>query len=278
MFLGFLTAPFRDQGLKEVVRFAAENGFSGLEVATGIGQGHIDAGQVVQDKGRSVRRILKGSGVQITSLARYVNLLDPDPDKRRALINEIKTVIDAAEVLEVPVVCTMGGFPLPGKSKMHTIEEEVPKVFPEICRHAEARGVRIALENWYMTNLQGLHHFQRFFEVAPFDNLGLNFDPSHLVHQDIDYIAATERFGARIFHCHAKDTEILWHRRRWVGNYEGGWWRYVIPGFGVIEWGRFISALRNAGYDGVLSIEHEDSAFPVELGFLKGRDFLKQYL
>ncbi len=278
MLIGFLTSPFRDWSLQEVVRFAAENGFEGLEVATGVGQGHLDAVQVLKDKGRTVRRILKGFGLKITSLARYINVLDPEPDRRKTLIQELKTVVDAAETLEVPVVCTMGGFPLPGKTKMQTIEEEVPKVFPEICTYAERRGVKIALENWYRTNLQGLHHFQRFFEVAPFDNLGLNFDPSHLVHQDIDHLSATERFGSRIFHCHAKDVEILWHRRRWLGNYDEGWWRYVIPGFGVIDWGRFIGALRHVGYDAVLSIEHEDSAFPRELGFIKGKDFLSQYV
>lgn len=276
MFIGFLTAPFRDKAFKDVVRFAADNGFGGLEVVTGVGSGHIDAAQVIKDKGRSVKRLLKGTGLTITSLARYVNLLDPDPQKREGLVNELRTVIDAAEVLEVGVVCTMGGFPMPGKSKMQTIEQEAPQVFTPLCEYAAKRGVKIALENWFATNLQGLHHFERMFELVPHDNFGLNFDPSHLVHQDIDYLAAVERFGHRIFHVHAKDTEIYEHKRRWVGNYESGWWRYVIPGYGVIDWGRFIGALRRVGYDGVLSIEHEDAAFPWELGFVKGKEYLSR--
>ncbi len=278
MFIGFLTAPFRDKAFKEVVRFAADNGFGGLEVVTGVGDGHIDAAQVLKDKGRFVKRLLKDTGLTITGLARYVNLLDPDLRKREGLVNELRTVIDAAEALEVGVVCTMGGFPLPGKNKMQTIVEDAPSVFIPLCEHAAKRGVKVALENWFMTNLQGLHHFQRLFEVIPCDNFGLNFDPSHLVHQDIDYIAAVERFGNRIFHVHAKDTEIYQHQRRWVGNYESGWWRYVIPGYGVIDWGRFIGALRRVGYDGVLSIEHEDAAFPRELGFLKGKRYLSQFV
>jgi sugar phosphate isomerase/epimerase len=276
--IGFLTAPFRDVAFKDVVKFAAENGFGGMEVVAGVGHGHIDAEQVLKDKGRSVKRLLKGTGVQITSLARYGNPLDPDPQKREAFVNELKMVIDAAEVFEVPVVCTLAGFPLPGKTKMQTIEQDAPSVFAPLCEYAEKRGIKIALENWFATNLQGLHHFERMFEVVPNENFGLNFDPSHLVHQDIDYIAAVERFASRIFHTHAKDTQIYEHKRRWIGNYESGWWRYVIPGYGVIDWGRYIGTLRRVGYDGVLSIEHEDAAFPRELGFIKGKEYLSQFV
>ena len=278
MLIGFLTAPFRDVAFKDVVKFAAENGFGGMEVVAGFRHGHIDAEQVLKDKGRSVKRILKGTGIQITSLARYGNPLDPDQQKREAFLNELKMVVDAADVLEVPVVCTLAGFPLPGKTKMQTIEQDAPSVFVLLCEYAEKRGIKIALENWFETNLQGLHHFERLFEVVPNENFGLNFDPSHLVHQDIDYIAAVERFASRIFHTHAKDTQIYEHKRRWIGNYERGWWRYVIPGYGVIDWGRYIGTLRRVGYDGVLSIEHEDAAFPRELGFVKGKEYLSQFV
>lgn len=82
MLIGFLTAPFRDVAFKDVVKFAAENGFGGMEVVAGFKHGHIDAEQVLKDKGRSVKRILKGTGIQITSLARYGNPLDPDQQKR----------------------------------------------------------------------------------------------------------------------------------------------------------------------------------------------------
>lgn len=278
VFVGLLTAPFRGKSLKDIVRFADEHAFGGLEVVTGVGSGHIDAAQVLKDKGRSIKRLLKGTGVHITALARYGNPLEADPQKRDAFLSELRAVIDAAEVLEVPVVCTLAGFPLPGKTKMQTIEQDVPSVFAPLCEYAQKRGVKIALENWFATNLQGLHHFERLFEVVPHENLGLNFDPSHLVHQDIDYIAAVERFASRIFHTHAKDTQIYEHKRRWLGNYESGWWRYVIPGYGVIDWGRYIGTLRRIGYDGVLSIEHEDAAFPVEAGFLRGKAYLSQFV
>jgi len=100
---------------------------------------------------------------------------------------------------------------------------------------------------------------------VPDDNFGLNFDPSHLVWQGIDYLQAVEVFAKRIFHTHAKDTEIVQHKLRWLGCLEGGWWRY------------YIARLRRNGYDGILSIEHEDSALGREEGFIKGLQHLRQF-
>jgi len=115
--------------------------------------------------------------------------------------------------------------------------------------------------------------------VVPNANFGLNYDPSHLMWQEIDYIAGVDRYGKRIFHTHAKDTAVKEHLRRWVGNQDGGgWWRYVIPGLGQVRWGEYISALKANGYDGVLSIEHEDGSVGREEGFLIGKKYLEQFL
>lgn len=278
MYIGFLTAPFRNESFESVVEFAKQHGFQGMEVVTGVGEGHIDAQQVLRDKGSKVKKLLEDTGLRISSLAMYGNTLNPDLSQRRQFLRMLHKVIDAAATLGVEVVCTLAGMPVPGKSKLQTIEEDAPKAFKRLCEHAAEQGIKIALENWYATNLQGLLHWQRFFEVVPYENIGLNFDPSHLAWQDIDYLYAVEKFGDRIFHVHAKDTEILWHRRRYLGNQEPGWWRYVIPGFGVVDWGQFIGSLRRIGYDGVLSIEHEDAALPREEGFIKGLEYLRRFV
>jgi sugar phosphate isomerase/epimerase len=116
------------------------------------------------------------------------------------------------------------------------------------------------------------------FALVEADNFGLNFDPSHLLWQDIDYLHAVEVFGPRIFHTHAKDTEIMQRRRAWVGNQASGWWRYVIPGLGAVDWGAYIACLRRVGYNGVLSIEHEDSAVGREEGFMIAARYLRQFV
>lgn len=275
MYIGLLTAPFGDKSLEEVIRWAGENGFAALEVAVGP---HLDPASFKPAQAKQIKKLLQDYSLTISSLACYRNLLEPDPAKRKALIEDFKKTINAAALLGVEVVCTMAGMPLPGKSRMETIIEEVPKVYPALVEYAASKGVKIALENWTATNIQHLAHWDKIFEVVPHDHFGLNFDPSHLFWQGIDYLWAVERFGSRIFHTHAKDTEVRADRVRYIGNQDHGWWRYVIPGLGGIDWGAYIGALRRVGFNGVLSIEHEDSAVGREEGFLIGKKYLSQFL
>jgi len=278
MHIGLLTAPFGDTSLEDVIRWAGEKGFAALEVSAGPGSPHLDPADFKPARANQIKKLLKESGVTISSLACYQNLLHPDEKARKKLIEAFKELLNDAALLGVDVVCTMAGMPLPGKSRMQTIEEEVPKVYPEIVEYAAAKGIKIALENWTATNIQHLAHWDKVFEVVPHENFGLNFDPSHLFWQGIDYLYAVEKFGARIFHTHAKDTEVRWERVRYIGNQDGGWWRYVIPGFGGIDWGQYIGRLKSVGYNGVLSLEHEDAAFGREEGFLAGLKYLSQFV
>ena len=278
MEIGLLTAPFAQKSLEWIVGFARENGFQALEVAAGPGSDHLDTQRLTPARASEIKRLVAEAGVRLSSLAWYVNLLDPDEAKRAELSNDMQGVIQAAASLGVEVVCTMAGMPMPGKDRMRTIEEDFPGMFRPLVEFAAERGVRIAFENWTATNIQNLAHWQRVFEVVPHANLGLNFDPSHLLWQGIDYLEAVDRFRDRIFHTHAKDTEIKHHVLRWVGNQSSGWWRYVIPGYGEVNWPVYIARLRSIGYDGVLSIEHEDSAFGVEEGFVKGQRHLARYI
>jgi len=279
MDVGLLTAPFvRDKSLEEVIAWAGEKGFAAVEVASGVGSRHLDPLTFDERRADAVRQACERYGVRLSSLAWYVNLLEPDAGKRQEILVAMRKLIDAAVALGVEVVCIGAGRPMPGKSKMQTIEEEVPKVYPALAEYAGERGIKLAMENWYATNIQHLGHWDAFFTVVPHKNLGLNFDPSHLYWQGIDYLWAVEKFGPRIFHTHAKDTEVKEHRLRYLGNQEGGWWRYVIPGLGGIAWGPYIAALRSVGYNGVLSIEHEDSALGREEGFLIGLKYLSQFL
>ena len=275
MQIGFLTGPFHGQDLESVVHFAAGAGFQCLEIATGPGSRHLDPLKLDDSRATAIRKSFDSAGLQISSLANYMNILHPDPAEQERLSGVLRSTIDAAHKLGVDIVCTMAGMPLPGKSRMQTIEEAVPGAFTPLCEYAAKLGIKLALENWFETNIQNLEHWERIFALVPNDNFGLNFDPSHLVHQGIDYMAAVERFGPRIFHTHAKDTEINQQRLARVGNRGGGWWRYVIPGLGEIHWGRYVGALRRVGFKGAVSIEHEDSTFSPEEGMKIGLANLK---
>ena len=274
MQVGILTSPFGKEPFEKVIQFAGENGFDALEVSSGVGGGHIDVAALDSAKAAEIKAALsKYDGLRISSLAMYMNVTDPE--KREQTVNALKQGVDAAEKLGVGVVCTLAGMPVPGKDKMKTIEEDCPLVLKPVAQYAAGKGIKIAMENWYATNIQHLGHWRRIFEVIPDANFGLNYDPSHLLWQGIDYIAAVDEFAPRIFHTHAKDTEIKDHVLRVVGNQERGWWRYVIPGFGRVKWGEYIAALRKIGYNDVLSIEHEDGALGREEGFIKGKNFLR---
>ncbi len=278
MYVGILTAPFSKEPLEHVAAFAGEYGFGGMEIIAGPGSSHIDLTNFTQVDADRIKNLMERRALLISSLAAYVNNTDADPEKRQTNNDTVRKAVDAAALLGVDVVCTLAGHPVPGKTKMKTIEEDCAEVFPPLAEYAERKGVKIALENWYATNIQHLGHWERLFEVVPNKNFGLNYDPSHLLWQDIDYIHAVEVFADRIFHSHAKDTAINETKKRWVGNqHDGGWWRYVIPGLGKVNWGECISALRSNGFNGVLSIEHEDGAVGREEGFLMGKKYLEQF-
>ncbi|MBI4558303.1 MAG: sugar phosphate isomerase/epimerase [Candidatus Hydrogenedentes bacterium] len=275
MKVGMLTAPFAKEDLDHVLDFAEEAGIPCLEVVAGPGSKHIDPATFTAAQARKIRDTLDSKGLEISSLAYYCNTVDP---KNQQLIqSHAKKAIDAAALLGVNVVCMLAGMPIEGMSKIETIKKACPKAFKSILAHARKKKVNIALENWFQTCLQGLDTFECLLTTIPDDNFGLNYDPSHLYHQEIDHLLPVSMFAKRIFHTHAKDTLVDKAKRAKVGIYAGGWWRYVIPGFGNINWGEYITHLRMNGYDGVLSIEHEDGTQTREEGFYRGASFLEQF-
>ncbi len=278
MYVGILTGPFSSEPLEVVAAFAGQYSFGGLEIAAGPGSKHIDTDNFGKPQAQALLDLMDKRALQISAVAAYTNVTDGDADRRARNINTVHNAIEAASLLGVEVVCAIAGLPPAGKDKYKTLEEDCAPAFTPLVEFAAQKGIRIALENWYATNIQHLGHWQKLFELVPNANFGLNFDPSHLVHQDIDYLEAVDKFANRIFHSHGKDTEIKAHVKRIVGNQGSGWWRYVIPGLGVIRWGEYIAALRRNGYDGVISIEHEDDAVGREEGFLIGKKYLQQFI
>ena len=304
MKLGLLTAAFPNLSLDEVAAWAAENGYEALEVACWpaagaerrryAGVSHIDVDALDDSGVRRINDLVKSSGLTISSLAYYPNPLDPDPAQRSAAQAHLRKVIEAAARLGVNLVGTFIGR---DQSKPpEPAFAEVLEQWPPIVRFAAERGVRIAIENCPMIfstdewpGGRNLAYspalWRRLFEAMPGDTLGLNLDPSHLVWQFIDIPRVVRDFGSRIYHVHAKDLEVDRD-----GLYENGvmslgmgWQVPRMPGLGEVPWNRFIAALIAAGYDGVVSVEHEDRAFEgsvdlVKRGFLVARKTLSPLL
>jgi sugar phosphate isomerase/epimerase len=282
MKLGFLTACLPKMRLEELVSWAAGEGFDALELAAWPVDSdrdylahHIDAVGLTVSLADRIRASFEEYGLDISALAYYDNNLHPDAVTRSGLHAHLKKVIDAASMLRVELVGTFVGA-RPDRTPVENIRE-IGTVFREMVRYAEDHGVKLMIENcpmenWVQFGLPGNYAFSpelwdALFEEVPSESFGLNLDPSHLHWLGIDPVAAVERYAGRIFHAHAKDAEILPSGRhhvsvlaRQLGDnpWDSGWWRYRMPGRGQVDWPAFVAALRGAGYNHVLSIEHED--------------------
>jgi sugar phosphate isomerase/epimerase len=304
MKLGLMTAALPSLDLEALAGWAAGEGFQALEIAcwpkvTGdrrryAGVTHIDVDGLDAARAQAIRRMLDGHGLTISSLAYYPNNLDPDEKARLAAHDHLRKVIVAAEALGVGLVGTFIG-----RDQHRSVGDnlvEVGKVWPDLVEFAGRHGVTIVIENCPMIfsidewpGGRNLAYspaiWRRLFEIVDADNFGLNLDPSHLVWQFIDYERAVREFGPRIRHVHAKDMEIdrdglFEHGVMSTGM---GWQIPRLPGLGEIRWDRFMAALYAVGYDGAISIEHEDRSFEgdealVKRGFLIARDVLKPYV
>jgi sugar phosphate isomerase/epimerase len=301
MRLGLLTAAFPRLSLERTAAWASANGFERLEVACWPASGgerrryagvsHIDVERLDVAK---VRDVLDRHGLEISSLAYYPNNLHPDAAERRAANTHLRKVIDAAAKLGVPTVGTFVG-----RDKTKNVPDnfrEFRRVWPRLVAHAESEGVNIAIENCPMifswdewpggTNLASTPaEWDEMFTLIPSERFGLNLDPSHLVWLQIDYERVVRDYSSRILHVHAKDMEIdrdgLY--RNGTVSLGMGWQIPRLPGLGEVRWERFLSQLYRVGYDGVVSVEHEDRAFErteelVKRGFLIARDVLRPYL
>jgi len=302
MKLGLMTAALPNLALPELAEWAAGSGFGMLEIACWPvgkkdrrygGVTHIDVASLDAAGAKQIRGMLTGFGLDISSLGYYPNPLHPDQAHRDEVIGHLKKVIDAAALLEVGIVGTFVG--ADQRKGADANLEEFATVWPPIVRYAGERGIRIAIENcpmlWPDTWPGGSNVayspavWRRMFEIIPDDNFGLNYDPSHLIWQFIDEVRPIAEFKERIFHVHAKDLEIdreLLYQDGVLGC--GFRWEIPrLPGLGEVRWDRFMAALYAAGYDFVVSIEHEDKAFEgteelVKRGFYLARDVLAPYI
>ena len=269
MQVGFLTACMGKNSLEECVALGGKLGFDALEVHTG----HLPAEKAVGEASQ-VKDLFAQHGVAISSIAAYGNWTHGDRDGN---IATLKQYVDGCVAIGTDVLCCLAGMPVEGKSKEQTLREDFAEVFTPVAKYAQDKGIKIAFENWFATNIQNFEQWDVMLEAVPLDNMGFNYDPSHLIWQGIDYLGGVDRYADRIFHTHAKDTEIRDDLVALRGNQIMGWWRYVIPGFGSIDWGRYVARLRRIGFDGVLSIEHEDSTFTPEEGLEKGLKHLRMF-
>jgi sugar phosphate isomerase/epimerase len=301
--LGFVSAIFPEKTFEEVIDFASENGFKCVEIMCwpqGVaerryaGVTHIDADKLNQMNVQYIQKYLAEKNVYISALGYYPNPLDTDVEKREIYTNHLLKIITAAKLLQIPIVNTFIG-----RNQLATLEinfELFKKIWPPIIRHAEACNIKIGIENcpMFFTNDEWPNgkniainpkNWNRLFDLAKSENLGLNYDPSHMVWQMMDYKRPLFDFSERIFHIHLKDAKIDHEKLNEVGilatplEYHSP----KLPGRGDIDWPSFLAELQISGYEGPIVIEFEDKEFEkteedIEIGLLTTKKYISQYI
>ena len=298
MKLGFLTVSLNALPLEQIVPWAAEAGFEALELgcwpydnSRDYSSTQVNVDTLNEKRADEILALFEKHNMSIACLTYCDNMLHRNLAKRKVNFNHMRKVIKAAAMLKVDTVC---GFI--GRHRSKTIEQNLALVGPQfkpLVELAAKYNIKYCVENcpmpdWQFQGLVGnVAHspnvWDALFAALPYDNFGLNLDPSHLFWLGIDPTRAAKDYAHKIFFAHAKDTEIIpdeQYRRGIMDSSHGHWWRYRMPGLGQIDFKGYINALREGGFDGTLSIEHEDplwegSVDKVEHGLKLGLEHLR---
>lgn len=303
MKVGFVSAILADLSFEETMESAAEYGYDCVEMLCWppgkaerryAGVTHIDVTELDDAAVATINGTLARGKVSISGLGYYPNYFEGDETQTKFFVDHFKKVITASARLGVGIANTFIG-------RDHTRDLEwnfarFNEVWPDIVRHAEKENVRIGIENCPMfftgdewpggKNLASTPAaWRRMFESIPSANFGLNYDPSHMIWQMMDYINPIYEFKDRIFHVHIKDAKVMWDKLNEVGIMAAPLEYHLpkLPGLGDVDWGRFFSALTDVGYRGDACVEVEDRAYEDslesrKLSLRQSRQYLAQFL
>jgi len=306
MKIGVFTVLFGQQSRDQAFDYIVESGVQAVELGTGNypGGAHADLDNLLSSESarKDLLKAVESRGLVISALSCHGNSLHPDERIAKEHHETRRKTIQLAEMLGITRVIDFSGCPGdgPNATKPNWVtcpwppdfleilqwqwKEKVIPYWGEEAKFAEKHGVKICFEmhpGFVVYNPETL----MCLRDAVGDTIGANFDPSHLFWQGIDPVVAIRELGSAIYHFHAKDTKIDEQNTRKNGvldtkpysdEIHRSWlFRTIGYGHGPQVWKDMISNLRMAGYDDVLSIEHEDSLMSVNEGFQKAVAFLK---
>lgn len=303
MQLGFVSAILPERTLAEVARTAARIGFDCVELMCWppseaerryAGVTHVDVTQFGAAQADEVRGILAEHGIQMSGLGFYPNPLSAVGDESERAVAHLRKLIDATALLGLSRMNTFIG-----RDWAKSVDENWPRlcaIWKPLVAHAENRGVRIGIENCPMLftkdewpggkNLATSPAiWRRMFEEIPSLHLGLNYDPSHMIWQQMDYLQPMREFADRLVHIHAKDVRLDRQRLNQVGilAHPNEYHTPKLPGLGDVNWGQFFSTLTDVGYRGPVCVEVEDRAYEGSLAdreasLWQSHQYLRQFV
>jgi len=276
------------------VEFAKSQGFTNMILGASP-RSTLDANAISDAHIHDVKATVEKYEMHVSAFQIDGNHIAPDSQQRARENAYFVKAIDLAGKLKVPYIGTQSGKD-PSKPFLQQVDEIVRVYNEKYFAACERNHVRILWEPYpeapnLATSPVGFEALFKAFGNSPY--VGLQYDPSHLVRQFMDPIQTARDFADKIYDVHLKDTEILWPVLRAGGiNPVNGahWWRYRIPGMGLINWRDFFSVLQDVGYSGAMSIEQEDPLYGADnnpgpdfsedfkLGFIMARRYLAQYV
>ncbi len=308
MKIGVFTPVFGTLKLPEMLaKVRALKHVEAIELGTGgwPGSDHLELDALLDNKTRAAeyRKVIADAGLTISALSCHANPLHPVAATAKAADALYRKTVRLAEQLEVPVVVTFSGCPGDSDASTHPnwITQPWPPEFLEVlewqwdvktipywreaAHFAGEHGVKVALEAHPAFIVYNVDTALRLRQAVG-ANLGVNFDPSHFFWQGVDVPTAIRALGDSIFHVHAKDVALdrqnvavngVIDTKTYQRMAERSWlFRSVGWGHDELEWKRIVSALRLAGYDYVMSIEHEDALASVDEGLRAAVDILSR--
>ena len=309
MKLGVFTALFADRSLDDVLALAKENGLSCVELGTGNypGSPHVPVKKLLGNIKARTEFLAKFGhfGIEISALSCHGNPLHPSKKIARAHHDIWRETVKLARMLNVDTVIVFSGCPgdHDRARRPNWITCPWPPDYPEVlawqwekcvmpywkteAKFARQHGIKVAVEAHPGFVVYNTESILKLREAAG-DNVGVNFDPSHFFWQGMDPLVALNALRECIYHVHAKDT-LLDPRNTAVngvldntpyGQVDKRSWIFRTVGYGHDEkwWKDFISTLRTVGYDGVISIEHEDALMSIDQGFQRAVRLLRSIL
>jgi len=309
MKLGVFTVLFGGQSFETALDYICTSGLDAIELGVGgyPGDPHTPVDELLgsKAKAREYKKRIADRGLEISALSCHGNPLHPDPKIAGEHHEVHRKAVRLAEMLGVKVVVNFSGCPGGGpndktpnwitcpwppdfeKAIKWQWEKHLIPYWEKEARFAKDHGVRIGFEmhpGFCVYNTETLLRLRK----ACGNTLGANFDPSHLFWQGMDPLVSLKALGKAVFHVHAKDCRVdpentaangVLDTKHYADEINRSWiFRTVGYGHGEDFWRDFISALRLIGYDGAISIEHEDSLMSVNEGFQKAVAFLKGIL
>ena len=308
MKLSVLANLYGNLSLNEALKKLNALGIESVEIGSGgyPGKAHCDPAVLLKDVDafRKFQETFRKYDMEICALSTHGNAVHPNKQIAMEYDRDFRNTVLLAEKLGVDTVITFSG--CPGDCENSRFPNWVTCPWPddylqildwqwnevlipywkEAAKFAEDHGVsRIAFEmhpGFCVYNPETLLRLRD--AVGPV--IGANFDPSHLIWQGMDPVAAIRALGDSIYHVHAKDTKIdkyntakfgVLDTKHYSDEIHRSWvFRTVGYGNGLDYWRDLISNLRLVGYDRVLSIEHEDSLMSIDEGLEKAVAFLKE--